>query len=239
MNKIIFLNSIAVFILTVFSLSVIAFDSEDNDEGYSDKWEMEIQRGGMDCSLCEDQRDECHLHCEYGYGWDDGACSGCGRATIKCECCEVNERVVVSSPDYAYCELCPAGEVATEETRYLVCEAPDSDDDGVIDVDDNCPHVPNANQSDRDSDGVGDVCDNCPDVYNSNQHDDDHDGIGDVCECAEKDQSCIYMHCCEGLKCFQTCQPIIDCARAGESCLYDDCCAGSVCNPYTKTCVYQ
>lgn len=39
---------------------------------------------------------------------------------------------------------------------------PDSDMDGVLNVDDNCPDTPNPLQSDVDSDGAGDVCDDCP-----------------------------------------------------------------------------
>ncbi|RLE38885.1 hypothetical protein DRJ17_02530, partial [Candidatus Woesearchaeota archaeon] len=38
---------------------------------------------------------------------------------------------------------------------------------------DNCPLVPNPDQSDVDTDNVGDVCDNCPDIYNPNQLDSD------------------------------------------------------------------
>lgn len=60
-------------------------------------------------------------------------------------------------------------------------EIPDSDGDGVLDLDDNCIDDPNADQSDRDSDGVGDVCDNCPDVFNPGQEDSNGDGIGDSC----------------------------------------------------------
>jgi len=36
---------------------------------------------------------------------------------------------------------------------------PDTDGDGVLDVDDNCPLVANADQGDFDADGIGDVCD--------------------------------------------------------------------------------
>ncbi|WP_394750099.1 thrombospondin type 3 repeat-containing protein [Spongiimicrobium salis] len=71
----------------------------------------------------------------------------------------------------------------------------DDDNDGVLDVDDNCPLIGNANQLDTDSDGEGDACDddddgdgildvndNCPLTPNPNQADADGDGIGDVCD---------------------------------------------------------
>ncbi len=38
-------------------------------------------------------------------------------------------------------------------------ESPDQDDDGIVDITDNCPAEYNALQSDADVDGIGDVCD--------------------------------------------------------------------------------
>lgn len=58
---------------------------------------------------------------------------------------------------------------------------PDSDGDGLCDSEDNCPLVPNSDQSDLDEDGVGDVCDNCPFVYNPGQEDDGELGVGNAC----------------------------------------------------------
>lgn len=81
----------------------------------------------------------------------------------------------------------------------------DADKDTIIDAKDNCPGVPNSDQSDVDDDGTGDVCDlctdtdgdgmgnagypqntcpedNCPDTSNTNQTDTDHDSIGDACD---------------------------------------------------------
>src|SRR3989344_9383719 len=74
----------------------------------------------------------------------------------------------------------------------------DTDEDGVIDDEDNCPSVSNADQTDTDEDGIGDACDstpngdndsdgidnatdNCIDDANADQADADGDGIGDVC----------------------------------------------------------
>lgn len=72
---------------------------------------------------------------------------------------------------------------------------PDTDEDGIVDEEDNCPLVSNPDQKDSDEDGIGDVCeedtdgdgiidelDNCPLISNPDQEDADEDGIGDVCE---------------------------------------------------------
>lgn len=71
----------------------------------------------------------------------------------------------------------------------------DDDNDGVLDINDNCPLVGNANQLDTDGDGLGDACDpdddndgvldvddNCPLIANTDQADADGDGIGDPCD---------------------------------------------------------
>ncbi len=65
----------------------------------------------------------------------------------------------------------------------------DTDNDGVLDVNDNCPNTYNPNQSDADGDGVGDVCDDSDadgvldleDAFPldpTESLDTDHDGIG-------------------------------------------------------------
>ena len=77
------------------------------------------------------------------------------------------------------------------------CDA-DDDNDGVIDIDDNCPITYNPDQADNDNDGLGDVCDNdddndgiddvndnCPLTYNPYQEDRDNDGLGNVCDTIE------------------------------------------------------
>jgi len=71
----------------------------------------------------------------------------------------------------------------------------DTDGDGVVDTQDNCPDDANASQLDTDRDGEGDACDgdddgdgvpdeddNCPLVQNANQADGDRDRLGDACD---------------------------------------------------------
>ncbi len=73
----------------------------------------------------------------------------------------------------------------------------DGDSDGVLDSQDNCPLISNADQTDSDTDGEGDVCDadsdsdsdgvfdladNCPAISNSAQENNDGDSAGDACD---------------------------------------------------------
>lgn len=58
----------------------------------------------------------------------------------------------------------------------------DTDQDGVIDLADNCVSVANAGQADEDLDLRGDACDNCPPFFNLGQRDSDGDGVGDDCD---------------------------------------------------------
>ena len=58
----------------------------------------------------------------------------------------------------------------------------DEDLDEICVPADNCPTVPNPDQSDEDGDEIGDACDNCPKVVNSEQADSDNDGQGDLCD---------------------------------------------------------
>ncbi len=58
----------------------------------------------------------------------------------------------------------------------------DTDGDGILDDDDNCPTVKNAGQGDGDGDGVGDACDNCIDTANRGQANSDIDQFGDACD---------------------------------------------------------
>ncbi len=75
------------------------------------------------------------------------------------------------------------GRNGVDEDIYFenVCQV-DTDADGIPDMFDNCPAVPNPSQLDGDGDGIGDLCDNCPTVPNPSQTDSDSDGIGDLCD---------------------------------------------------------
>lgn len=86
----------------------------------------------------------------------------------------------------------PAGPPAWDGPHTYIVDAcagstsgPDTDNDGILDVCDECPLDPD---NDIDGDGIcGDV-DNCPDVYNPLQEDIDGDGSGDVCDaCTDTD----------------------------------------------------
>jgi hypothetical protein len=46
-------------------------------------------------------------------------------------------------------------EITTDDYRAI---SPDTDHDGVLDVDDTCPLLANPSQRDADGDGVGDAC---------------------------------------------------------------------------------
>ena len=59
---------------------------------------------------------------------------------------------------------------------------PDSDNDNVLDLCDNCPSIPNNNQEDSDGDGIGNACDLCPGFPSSDNSDIDGDGIGNPCD---------------------------------------------------------
>jgi hypothetical protein len=87
------------------------------------------------------------------------------------------------------------GAIIDDFTVEGVQDDDDDDNDGILDVDDNCPLIGNADQADNDGDNIGDFCDpdddndgildvddNCPFTPNPDQADSDNDGIGDGCD---------------------------------------------------------
>jgi hypothetical protein len=94
-------------------------------------------------------------------------------------------------------------EAAIDAVEIKMCGCSgDWDNDGVLNVDDNCPMHANAGQEDADGDNIGDACDgcpydslndidadgicgnldNCPGTANPDQLDADSNGVGDLCE---------------------------------------------------------
>lgn len=58
----------------------------------------------------------------------------------------------------------------------------DTDHDGILDPNDNCPTIANSDQHDEDGDGAGDACDVCPGVPHEGATDTDTDGLPDDCD---------------------------------------------------------
>ena len=71
----------------------------------------------------------------------------------------------------------------------------DTDMDGVVDSDDNCPALANPEQRDFDGDGIGDPCDHCPHILNPLDLDSDGDDVGDDCDVqpGKHDQRIIWL----------------------------------------------
>lgn len=123
-------------------------------------------------------------------GWALSAVAGCYAPVLP-------EGAPCASPESS--QRCPTGLVCITSGAIEVCEDPgavgidakadspdaaspplDTDGDGVLDVDDNCPFVANADQADEDGDHIGDPCDPCPPF--ADPTDTDHDGVPDACD---------------------------------------------------------
>lgn len=64
--------------------------------------------------------------------------------------------------------------------RVLTAFSPlgeDTDEDGILDGNDNCVDTPNADQTDSDGDGIGDACDNTPPVAEDDVYSIDEDTV--------------------------------------------------------------
>lgn len=92
-------------------------------------------------------------------------------------------------------EIVDEGFVNMDKDGFVNCVDLDDDNDGLLDVEDNCIIKVNFEQVDNDFDGVGDECDedddgdgvfdlgdNCLMKVNGSQSDQDSDGKGDECD---------------------------------------------------------
>jgi len=71
---------------------------------------------------------------------------------------------------------------AVGDNGTVLAFSEDLDNDGVLDVIDNCPSIANAAQTNSDGDAHGNACDNCSTVTNANQANSDADTIGNACD---------------------------------------------------------
>lgn len=83
------------------------------------------------------------------------------------ECLDINECAMGTAE-------CGPGTNCVNLLGGYTCVPLDSDGDGVVDNNDNCPSIANANQQDNDGDGIGDVCDTC--ANDASNTDNDGDG---------------------------------------------------------------
>ena len=91
-------------------------------------------------------------------------------------------RVRFEASDLGEGSVVEAGVDAFKAVYYSCDATTDTDEDGVLDIDDNCPLIQNPLQEDFDGDDVGDVCDNCILMSNNGQGDIDGDNVGDICD---------------------------------------------------------
>jgi len=77
----------------------------------------------------------------------------------------VNELFLLYVEDVTLCDDANPSTINDTYGQNCICSGlNDSDNDGVADVNDNCPNTANPNQADTDNDGEGNLCDDCPTV---------------------------------------------------------------------------
>ena len=126
------------------------------------RWEDEDNDGLVEINGVETDVNEANLFVTKNNEVITTPCS-----TSSC-LCDSNCSVCGCNPDDDYFLI------VVENLGEFTLAAPlDNDGDGVPNnfngVVDNCPEIPNQDQTDTDIDGRGDACDNCPNVYNPDQ----------------------------------------------------------------------
>ncbi len=98
-------------------------------------------------------------------------CSSCGEPENNGKGQDVGGETVDAGPDIEPAmevgvpDADPTADEGTPDLGMPDMPPADTDEDGVVDGDDNCPEMANADQADRDRDGVGDVCDRLPFIH--------------------------------------------------------------------------
>ena len=188
-------------------------ECEDNcpEDENADQADYDSDGIGDVCDVCPydplDDGDEdgiCDAVCVDDEECSEGPCSG--GATLDCD----DNCPLVANEDQADEDDNGIGDACDDECRDddTDCDGIVDDGDGsgepgddycldleVVDCDDNCPLVANADQADSNGDGQGDACeddqdgdgvpdddDNCVTTPNTDQADLDGDGMGDLCD---------------------------------------------------------
>lgn len=137
--------------------------------------------------FCLDNSDPENWHAELEIGGEPS--SGCIQTVVDNQDCAAWGilRVKQNNPDPKppYVKLTVEsydlkGQLLGE--MVVMVDFTDKDNDGIPDVDDNCPEKPNEGQEDADEDRIGDRCDNCPKAFNPDQKDSNGNGRGDACD---------------------------------------------------------
>ncbi|XP_072051456.1 uncharacterized protein [Amphiura filiformis] len=156
-------------------------DDTDGD-GIADACDDDIDGDGIpnDCDNCVKMANVDQTDID-----NDGLGDVCDTSPPDCGAAGCNGGVCVADG------LC----VCFEGFAGNLCEINDIDGDGIPDDMDNCPLIPNDDQTDTNGDGEGDACDDdidgdgvpntddtCPFTPTLNQDDTDGDGIADACD---------------------------------------------------------
>jgi hypothetical protein len=170
-------------------------DSTCND-GVVNQQETSIDCGGPNCPKCSSGFDctddsQCEVKCI------EGICCGDDDYDLICNqfdlCPMVEDEMgdLYNLSQKAY--FTSLGYAEGDENKGIHCS--DFDEDGVFDINDNCPLHSNGMQEnrlgglskgdacdDQDGDGIFDLVDNCLNIINPDQSDVDTDQMGDFCD---------------------------------------------------------
>jgi hypothetical protein len=188
-----------------------ACDEDDDGDGELDETDCEPLDGAIypdATEACNGIDDNCNEEIDEGFGEVTCGLGECVTAALECVDGEPQECVPLAGTDELCDELdndCDGGvdeDFADDNGNGIVdCLELDTDEDGIVDISDNCPEIANEGQEDNDEDGAGDVCD----------PDDDNDGDPDVTDCAPFDPDAEFGPVTCGLgQCEHTIESCVD-----------------------------